>query len=362
MAPLAVAEAAGERPGDDRPAKVVTTAVVGVGTIAKQHLACLSRLPGVGVVGLCDLSPAVAESAASRFGVPAWFTDHSAMLAEVSPDVVHVATPPVAHYGIAMDVLAAGAHAIVEKPIVADAAQLDPLLAEAERQERLVVENYNYVFNPQIREMRRLLSSGELGTLTHVDVDLAVDILGEGSPFADRNRPHPTVDMPGGPVADFLPHLASLAYFLVGPQRAVSAVWGENELRALVDAEGGTASISFSAASQPDGFWVRVHGSRMRAEANLFEPRLTIERIRPVPSPLFPVLNGISEIGAVARAAAGGLWGKLRGAPGAYAGLWHLVDRTYDAIARGQPPPISHADIRSVNRLVRDIAAEQRRP
>jgi len=329
--------------------------VVGAGTVAKQHLACLGQLSGVEVAAVCDLSPAIAESAAGRFGIAAWFTDHRAMLAELSPDVVHVTTPPAAHYGIAMDALGAGSHAIVEKPIVTDAPQLEPLLAEAERRGRIVVEDYNYVFNPQIREMRRLLSSGELGTLTHVEVDLAVDI-------RDGNGPLPTADMPGGVVADFLPHLAALAYFLAGPHRSVSAVWRENEMHALVEAERATAAISFSATSQPDGFWVRVHGSRMRAEANLFEPRLTIERVHPVPAPLFPVLNGLSEIAAVARAAAGGLWGKLSGAPGAYAGLWHLIHQTYGSIARGNAPPISPADIRAVNRLVADVTAEQRRP
>jgi predicted dehydrogenase len=356
MAPLAVAEAAGERPGGANPAMVLTAAVVGVGAVAKQHIACLSQLSGVELAAVCDLSPAVAESAASRFGVPAWFSDHRVMLADLSPDVVHVATPPSAHFGIATDVLAAGAHAIVEKPIVADAGQLEPLLAAAERRDRFVVEDYNYVFNPQVREMRRLLASGELGRLAHVEVDLAVDILG------DAAAPHPTAGMPGGAVADFLPHLASIVYFLVGPHRDVSTVWAENELRALVEAERGTAALSFSATSQPDGFWVRVHGSRMRVEANLFEPRLTIERTRAAPAPLFPVLNGLSEIGAVARAAAGGLWGKLRGAPGAYAGLWHLLDLTYASIARGDPPPVSHADIRLVNHLVSDLTAERQRP
>jgi predicted dehydrogenase len=293
------------------------------------------------------------------------------MLAELEPDVVHVTTPPAAHFQIATDALAAGAHVIVEKPMVAVPGQLDELLDEAERLKRLAIENYNYAFNPQVREVQRLVAGGELGQLTHVEIDMAVDILAEGSPFADRNRPHPVLAMPGGAIADFLPHLASLAYFLVGPHRGVSAVWSKrradspleaDDLRALVDAEAGTASISFSATSQPDGFWLRVHGSRMRVEANLFEPRMTIERVRAVPAPLFPVLNGLSEIAAVSRAAVSGLWGKLSGAPGAYAGLWELVARTYESIDHGTAPPVWPADIRAVNRLVADIAAEQPRP
>jgi predicted dehydrogenase len=344
---------------------------VGVGTVARQHLGCLAALERAEIAAVSDLSPAVAEFAASRFGVPRHYTDHLVMLDEVGPDVVHVTTPPAAHFRVAMDALAAGAHVIVEKPIVADAAQLEPLLAEAERRGRVLVENYNYVSNPQVRTIRRLIATEELGALQHVDVDLSLDILAHGSPFADPNRAHPALAMPGGAIADFLPHLASLVYYLAGPHRAVEAVWSKrrpdsplevDDLRALVDAERASATISFSSSTQPDGFWLRVHGSRMRVEANLFEPRMTIERLRAAPGPLLPILNGIGEAGAVGRAAALGLWGKLSGAPGAYAGLWELIGRVYDAIARGERPPVSPTDIRGVNRLVGDLVAEQRRP
>jgi predicted dehydrogenase len=346
---------------DETRARVKTAAVVGAGAVARQHLACLSQLGTASTVGVCDLSPATAESMAERFGVPAHYTDHRSLLAELGPDVVHVTTPPAAHFEVAMDALRSAAHVIVEKPIVVEADQLDELLDEAEARDLIAIEDYNYVFNPQVREIRRLTASGELGELSHVEIDLAVDIGADGSPFADPNLRHPALALPGGAVADFLPHLASLAYFLAGPHASVSTIWGQDELRALVDAERASVAISFSATSQPDGFWVRVHGGRMRVEANLFEPRMTIERVRAAPAPLYPVLNGLSEIASVGRAAVGGLWGKLSGAPGAYAGLWELIERTYTAIERGGPPPVWPADIRAVNRLAADITAEHAR-
>ena len=39
-------------------------ALIGAGQIARQHLGCLQRLPGVEVAAVCDLSPATAECAA----------------------------------------------------------------------------------------------------------------------------------------------------------------------------------------------------------------------------------------------------------------------------------------------------------
>src|SRR4051812_12884668 len=128
MVPPVLAHAAENRRPGERPAAPLTAAVVGTGAVAKQHLACLSDLAGARIGAVCDLSPAVGESVAARFGVPAAYVDHRALLADVRPDVVHVCTPPAAHERVAMDALAAGAHVIVEKPIVTDAANLEPLL------------------------------------------------------------------------------------------------------------------------------------------------------------------------------------------------------------------------------------------
>src|SRR5205085_11524025 len=92
-------------------------AVIGAGQISKQHLGALAKCEGVEVVGVCDLSPVMAEVAAERFGIAAWFTDYRRMLDEKRPDVVHVVTPPSTHFKIASDCLGRGAHVVVEKPI-----------------------------------------------------------------------------------------------------------------------------------------------------------------------------------------------------------------------------------------------------
>ena len=231
------------------------TALIGAGQIAQQHLACLRTLPEVNLAGVCDLSRAMAESTAERFGVDAWFTDHRAMLDAVRPDVVHITTPPQSHFRLAMDALAAGAHVIVEKPITAAHDELAVLLQPASEHNRVLVEDYNYLFNAPVQQISSWLQSGDIGEVVHVEVTICLDILSTGSPFADRNIPHPCLSMPGGAIADFLPHLASLAHHFVGPtgrcaptgrsERADSPL-PYDEFRALVDAERGTATLGFS--------------------------------------------------------------------------------------------------------------------
>ncbi len=55
-------------------------AVIGGGYIAREHLACLNSLDGVEVVGICDVSPVMAEATAEQFGVAKWYTDHRELL------------------------------------------------------------------------------------------------------------------------------------------------------------------------------------------------------------------------------------------------------------------------------------------
>jgi predicted dehydrogenase len=338
----------------------VKAAVVGAGRIARQHLECLTELAGADVVAVCDLSPVTAEAAAERFGVPHWFVDHQAMLAECEPDVVHVTTPPASHVPVASDALRAGAHVIVEKPITPTLPELDELLGLASETGRHVVEDHNYVFNSQTRRLLELRDTGALGEVVDVEVSICLDITAPGSVFTDPNLPHGALAMPGGAIADFLTHLASLACAFVGPHRDVRSVWTKrdpysplraDEMRAVVEGERGTAGLSFSSGGAPDIFRLRVQGTHMRAEANLFEAGLVVERVRGGPRPLQPVLNGFAAARDTAWSGVAGLVRKLGGGPGSYEGLWELVRLSYEAFRTGAEPPVSRESILAVNRL-----------
>jgi predicted dehydrogenase len=213
----------------------------------------------------------------------------------------------------------------------------------------------------------RRVGSGEFGNVTHVEVFICLDILGPGG-FADPNSPHPALALAGGAIADFLPHLASLAHRFVGPHRTAHTIWTKrkpsplpfDEFRAVVDAEDGTAALGFSAGSQPDAFWLRVYGDRMQATANLFETRLTFDGPRDVPKPLRPFFSGLEEGKAIRRAALSTLLRKFNG-PGAYEGLWTFLARTYRAIADGMSLPVAATDVLEVNRLVEALKPEAHR-
>jgi len=173
--------------------------------------------------------------------------------------------------------------------------------------------------------------------------------------------------MRGGPIADFLPHLASLAYFFIGRHNEAKAMWYSrdkshslpaDEFRALVRSGDASAQLSYSSHSRPEGFFVTVHGTKMRARLNLYESTLAVERVRSMPKPLMPVVNGLAVSRSTAAGAFVGLGSKLSGGPAAYAGLWNLLGRVYRSLSREQEPPISVDDVRSVNLLIAALVQE----
>jgi predicted dehydrogenase len=344
------------------------SALIGAGRIAVEHLACLREIPGVEIAAICDRSKILAEVAASRFGARAWYDDHRRMLNEVQPHVVHVTTPANSHATIAVDALNAGAHVIVEKPLATTRGAADNLLVQAEAAGRLLVEDYNYLFNRPMRRLCEWRDSGELGQVLHVEVLLSLDIISGGA-FVDPNLPHPALVEPGGAITDFLPHMASLAHAFIGPHRSVSSVWQKrdpssplplDEFRALVDGQHGTASLVFSSHAQPDVFQVRVLAERMRATVGLWTPKMTVERVRAMPRPLVTAINSLAESYAEAASAFNGLWTKVAGGPGSYEGLWELLRRFYAAATGHGDPPVPRQTIGEVNALVWDIIDQER--
>jgi predicted dehydrogenase len=343
-------------------------ALIGAGQIAHQHLACLGSSPGIALAGVCDLSRALAESAAEQYGAGAWFTDHRAMLREARPDVVHITTPPGSHFRLAMDALAAGAHVIVEKPITPGRDELHALLGSAAERGRIVVEDYNYLFNEPVRRIAELVHSGELGEVVDIEVRINSNILDPGHPFSDPNIPHPTLALAGGPIADYLPHLASMAHFFVGPHRSARSHWWKrtadsplphDEFRAMVVAERGAATLGFSAGAWPEMFWVRVNGTRMRATADLYDMTLVLNRTRGGPKPLARIRDRLAEARAIRRATHRAFLQKFSARPGVYDGLWTLVSRTYEAARSGGEPPVAARQIAEVNDLVAALVAEE---
>jgi predicted dehydrogenase len=347
----------------------LTGALIGCGAIAREHLTALAELGGVEVLAVCDISSARAEAAAERFRIARWFTNHEELLAELRPDLVHVTTPPTSHFPIAKDCLAAGLNVFCEKPITVRYTDFQLLKQLALEKGCMLMENQQNRFHSSIRRIQDLIKLGELGDVLEVQIFLSLNITGPASPYVDENAPHFGLALPGGVIGDFLPHIAYLAYIFTGNVVEVHSAWLKHakasplpvdEFRGLIKGERATAYVSFSGNAQPDGFLIKVIGTRMRVEANLYEPpRFTKKRTRSGEPALMTLIDGLLESRDVLSGTVKGFWRKLAGRS-SYDGLSEMLSRTYHSLGMHEPQPVSLDEIDAIAQLVHLLAATER--
>ena len=80
-----------------------------------------------------------------------------------------IATPVGMHYRLAMEALRAGKHVFVEKPLAACATQAEEIIAEGDRQGRIVMVGHTFVYNPAVVAMKEIIASGQLGEIYYIN-------------------------------------------------------------------------------------------------------------------------------------------------------------------------------------------------
>lgn len=339
--------------------KPLKAAVIGCGGIANEHLPFLARSALVELVGVCDTSRATAMFAQRRFKAQGWFVNAEEMLANVKPDVVHVLTPPQSHRSLVTHCLKASAHVVCEKPMTASAGETAELLELARQQGKWLVESRNLLFNDIVLKIDRMLDAGILGEVREIDLLLSLDL--NAGPFGDLNLEGPGVQLPGGAVHDFLPHLAYLFLHFSGAAGLAGAVHGVLENRsgnarvgfdhldALVMAGSCRGRLRIASDLKPDMFRLIVRGTKAVVESDFYNPFLRVQLAGDSGkmAPFEQIRSGMGLAGS----GIGNLRDKVL-QHGTYHGLHRMLEAIYRALRDGQDSPIATTDIAATADLV----------
>lgn len=166
---------------DTSPAPTLTAAVVGTGHLGRHHVRLLAGMSGVRCLGAFDTDPERLAAITSEHGVPALGSLADAARA----DAVVVATPTVNHHAAACELLEAGCHVLVEKPIAATVAEAEAMTALAAARGRVLAVGHVEYHNPAVQaalaaaEGVRYLETQRLSPFTarSVDVDVILDLM-----------------------------------------------------------------------------------------------------------------------------------------------------------------------------------------
>ncbi|WP_244564354.1 Gfo/Idh/MocA family oxidoreductase [Rhizobium sp. RU36D] len=128
------------------------------------------------IVALCDSNAhrlGEAAKAASKPGTNGVATylasDFDRLIQEQKPDTVVVATPDFLHADYIVRAFEAGCDVICEKPLTIDLTRLKKIVDAQAATGRKVMVTFNYRYSPARTQIRELIASGAIGTVTAVD-------------------------------------------------------------------------------------------------------------------------------------------------------------------------------------------------
>jgi len=140
--------------------------ILGAGRWGNHLIRIFSQHPAAKIVAIVDPDADRLQAIAEKFNF-----DPSVVLTTGWPaarnlpqvEAVAVTSPASTHYDIIADALKRGFHVLAEKPLTLDPASSLELCRLAEQQQRQLMVDHTYLFNPAIAKGREVVQSGTLG-------------------------------------------------------------------------------------------------------------------------------------------------------------------------------------------------------
>ena len=328
-------------------------AIVGAGNNADYHIRFSKAYPGARLVGIADLDLARAEQVAQNYGVERAFATTSEMLRETKPDVVHVVTPPTTHLAVVREVIEAGHHVLVEKPLALNLAEARTMYDLAEQHQVQICPVHNHLFDPCMKRADALVKSGSLGNVINVESYYGLNT--EIPAF--RDYPSPNVlpwlyRLPGGVYQDFLPHALYPVLEYTGSPRAISVMHRAtgilpqrlpDEIRILIDGEHAFGTVTVSFAAKPHLHFIRVYGTKGMVEVDINTMTTTVHAVSSLPKAATKATYNLEDSIQKTRSTFSNVFQFVAGKLKPYQGMMALIHGFYDAIKAGGAPPVTKA-------------------
>lgn len=295
------------------------------------------------VVALCDIDADRARSVAEENGIPRVVSDLTDLCRMDDLDMIDICTPPHLHFEQVQQVLAAGKHAICEKPLVSSLREVDELGRAEARSGKRLMPIFQYRFGHGVQKLKLLIAAGLAGTAYLTTVETAwrrraayYAVPWRGKWATER----------GGALLGHAIHAHDMLGYVLGPARGVYAyaTTRVNSIEvedcaavALEMADGSLASLGVTLGSATEvtrhrfSFSGLVAESNTRPYTNSGDPWTFVGDT--------PELTEQIELKLA----------EFRALPELYAGQFY---RFYDALQHGTELPVTLADARTSLELI----------
>jgi predicted dehydrogenase len=208
---------------------MVSVGIIGTGSMAHNHAAAFCDIRDCEVIACCDTDTERLEGFAERFRIPTTYTDYYNLLVDPKIDAVSIAAPDSLHTQMSIAGVTAGKHVLCEKPLATSVSEARKMVAAAKLAGVINMVNFSYRDTPAIQKAAKIIQSGKLGTVRHVQASYLQGWL-TGKYWGDwRSSPQwlwrlSTRHGSMGVLGDIGVHIVDFASFPVGPVKRVSCL------------------------------------------------------------------------------------------------------------------------------------------
>jgi predicted dehydrogenase len=222
--------------------------ILGAARIADDGIVNPSRALGHRVVAVAARDRSRAEAFAHERGIDKVHESYADVIDDEAVDVVYNALVNSLHAKWNQYALEAGKHVLSEKPFASNASQALLVRDVARRSPGQIVEGFHYLHHPVNLQLRELVSSGVLGEIQQVDIELS-------TPPPPDDDPRWSLELAGGATMD-------LGCYVINAARQVGRWRGE--VPSLINAEAILKKPDVDAAMQvelayPSGMRAQLH-------------------------------------------------------------------------------------------------------
>ncbi|MEC9231692.1 MAG: Gfo/Idh/MocA family oxidoreductase [Bacteroidota bacterium] len=192
--------------------KKIKFAVIGAGHIGKRHAEMVLRNPNTELVALCDVKSSE-ELGIEDFDVP-FYDDHKQMLGtENEIDVVCICTPNGLHSEMAIDVIDADNHVVIEKPIGLTKAKCENVIFKALQKHKQVFAVMQNRYSPPSVWLKEMVDQKIIGDIFMVQVNCYWN---RDDRYYKKGGWKGTSELDGGTLFTQFSHFIDIMYWLFG--------------------------------------------------------------------------------------------------------------------------------------------------
>lgn len=145
----------------------ITVGIVGVGYWGPNLVRSFAETPKCEVRYVCDMRQDALARIGKRFTHVRVTTRFEDLLEDKEMDGIVIATSAATHAALAMRVLQAGKHVLVEKPLAHDVEAGERLVALAREQKRTLMVGHTFEYNAAVRKLREVIGDPAFGDVVY---------------------------------------------------------------------------------------------------------------------------------------------------------------------------------------------------